>query len=916
MLLDAEIDLAKAAAPTGAPRGGAYTKREWSGTRWNYTYDKQPSGWQTVDKDAAEEFADRKQNAVKGIDADKTFDTALSKAKANPGEPATVRIPALDEDLTVTVTEVKGKSYIQLKDANGEVFGTKDKNGFKNQGQYDKYMIEASNTHVRFDTNGNPWLMVTPSVGKVDTASGELIPSQDKNRRWKVQYHPSVPTDQQKSDQDRAELGYAKSLEFAKERIDAKISNVGEPTIPFPEKPLSTMGSKDEGGSGITQDIETGSHSWTYNTEKNKRELDVTPAEKEKMISDLARDYWPVMEEQARKQVKMGGGFFGTTKDEKESWMGRMIGDRFPDSDERVDGKPIVVTPEPGSPAHTAISQAIDEWDPGTGVPLAGFAASKLTWAIKREADKFKDEISGTASGTVASESGGDVSRADITADPSSVREPTSSSFDFDKWHSQTEDIIDRLGPEHIKNKQKLEAAKQAARAALDDVANEPVASQQKVADRISELLLDMLDKSFVQEALIEKALLAYAYEDLAWKAMQILTKDKNVDPAHNYLQQDGDENLPRYYYQDQAGNYVRYTNAPTGHPDQSNYYGDAQIHPSEPTMDVAPEYFTPGGQKLSRCPDCEVEQVEWNQAYNRYDPQNLWAARWRSAAGDFRYSYIDADIRSMPKLQINQQNALTDVRMPVLRQGYNTMFNTSDRIKDQITGLALALLDQGRFRATELSTVCPMNVLVEGPLITIGTRRIYADHKVQAAISALMAQKQPDEPMFSIPLQKRDGKLEDGLYRRIGPHYLARVLDTQGISLIGMQTYHATLCFSREIQRALTNYDVSWETAKSNALLVTALEWGHDLRMEQDVMRVMQLIEQVLIDPLVVEALQSNAEEQGLIGMDTQALPPAMPPIPAVSMDLMGRTNDEQEFSDWVHSFPIHERAEPGEPI
>jgi hypothetical protein len=99
---------------------------------------------------------------------------------------------------------------------------------------------------------------------------------------------------------------------------------------------------------------------------------------------------------------------------------------------------------------------------------------------------------------------------------------------------------------------------------------------------------------------------------------------------------------------------------------------------------------------------------------------------------------------------------------------------------------------------------------------------------------------------------------------------------------------------------------------ALQHALMSVALEWGHDFMMEQDAPRVLQLIQAVLIDPVVVEVLEQNAHAQGMVGADpTQALPPAMIPIHAVSFNLLDRTPEEAEFSQWLHTHPIHNHAE-----
>jgi hypothetical protein len=339
--------------------------------------------------------------------------------------------------------------------------------------------------------------------------------------------------------------------------------------------------------------------------------------------------------------------------------------------------------------------------------------------------------------------------------------------------------------------------------------------------------------------------------------------------------------------------------------------YGEAEMYTTEPQFATNPEYYTPDGKKLTRCPDCDAAQVEWNQAYNRYDPQNLWVGRWMDPEnGSYRYTYVDSDIRDFPRLHVHQQNAITDVQIPALRTMVTQLYN-SDRLKDQMTAIALALLDQGRMRATELACLTPADVVIEGSLVSLGNRKIHADNKLLGALEVLKQNKAPDEPLFAVPQQKRDGEVDKTLQRRLGPNYFAAVLDQLGISLLGLQTYHGTLRFYQEMRRLLEHYQAPWDMAVNNALMSVALEWGHNFAQEMDVGYVMQLIQAVLIDPIVLDVLRRGAEEQGMIfELPTQELPTPTIPIPYVSMDVVDRNGEELEFSNWLHSVAVHEYA------
>ena len=398
------------------------------------------------------------------------------------------------------------------------------------------------------------------------------------------------------------------------------------------------------------------------------------------------------------------------------------------------------------------------------------------------------------------------------------------------------------------------------------------------------------------------QALLYIAYEDTFKAGTEFLQKYKNIDPDHTYSHTNGNQ----YWYEDSNQNLVQYTNAPPGHADLNPEVGDARLVPGQPSLDKNPEYFSPDGVKLSRAPDVISENVEWNSQYNRYDPQNLWIGRWRASdTGDYRYTYADRDIRGVPNLEVSRMNTLLDARLPYFRQYVSDLFN-SEYIKDQATALALALLDQGRLRVIDICTLAPEDVNVEGNIITLGNRKIYGDYAVQVALSVLKNNGNPGEPLFSIYKLQSDGNAGDRI--RLGPNYLSKVLENLGISLMSFQTYHGTFTFAREVARLVLGFGVSWEQAEQQAMLAVALEWGHDFTHEDDPVFVLDLIKSLLIDPVVYDVLKQNVE---LLGISGQAeAPPVSILIPSVSMDLVSRTKEEEDFSTWLHSYPIHEYA------
>jgi len=627
---------------------------------------------------------------------------------------------------------------------------------------------------------------------------------------------------------------------------------------------------------------------------RTKKVLDVSPQEREQMIESVARDFWPAIISTARRAVAKNELF---NKD-PERWTTAFIGDdvksgaggtfQLPDKTQFIDGKPGVVGLTPGSIVHGIISDAIDNYRPTVGGRPAYFA-SYLAGPMKKKGGggllhfgtqrpRVLDEFAAhakTGSDTAVGGSGGaynvaEQHAANVAAGKTSTPVGATSATPEEKRVPSPE------APEAPKPKPQV---------------------------------VQPMRRKKVEKSLEDEALFQIAYHDFVSKAVSALKS--GVDLSHTYSHMDGDPDHPSYYYTDPRGNLIRYTNAPDGHQDASSMCGSPALHPGEADAKKNSAYFTPDGRKMDRAFP-EGAFPEWNQTYNRYDPQNLWIARWpQPDTGDYQYAYIDSDIRSIPKLETNRLNTLYDVRLPVLRSYVVEQFH-SPNYKEQLTSIGLALLDQGCFRVHELAALTPNHIQVEGSMVYIGNRRIYADPQLQQAFLIIKRNKTPTEPLFCVPFMKEDGTPDPGLSRRLGPNYFARVLNLMGISLFSMQTYRATKTFSSEMQRLLTVYNLPWDQAMNSAVMTVALEWGHDLSQEMDIARVTQLILETLIDPVVVEVLHQKSQELGLgQGGQTGQVPPPTLLIPTVSMSLLGKTPDETEFSQWIHAYPAHSHAQ-----
>lgn len=391
----------------------------------------------------------------------------------------------------------------------------------------------------------------------------------------------------------------------------------------------------------------------------------------------------------------------------------------------------------------------------------------------------------------------------------------------------------------------------------------------------------------------------------MAYAISMIIQDDSHLRKAE-YSHKEGNDLSPKYYYKDDVGNYSKRGNAPKGHEDYDPLYGDAEDDGLTP--DTAPQFFTRDGRKLSRAPYTGAD-VQWNRNYHPKDTNNMWAGRWvNPVTGEHEYTYMDSDLRDGRMYKINRENSLTDNRLPHFRR-YVVALAKSTHQKDKTTAVILALLDQGRFRVRELMALRVGEVKLNREIVVIGKRKIHADPSLVEHLRVLTNNKDPQAPLFSVAPVDVSGGIDHNKSRRLGPHFVVNLLDELGVSAEALQTYHASQTYSMEIQRVLSSNNTSYNAAHHFALLEVASEMGHNLDHVDDFESAIYAIEQAAVDPIVVMAIKRTCEEMG-IGSDGGGTlqRPVFDAVPRVSMVLMDRTEDEEEFSYWLKTVPIHE--------
>jgi hypothetical protein len=193
------------------------------------------------------------------------------------------------------------------------------------------------------------------------------------------------------------------------------------------------------------------------------------------------------------------------------------------------------------------------------------------------------------------------------------------------------------------------------------------------------------------------------------------------------------------------------------------------------------------------------------------------------------------------------------------------------------------------------------------GSVYKVGNRFIYPDHKLRSMLQGLTQGRTPDEPLFAVPFSKKNGELDVDLLRRVGEHYLICTLDQLGLSFNGLQSYHATQTFSREVNRLIIESHVPWASAVEYGTFAVAQELGINVQEEVNMEHALTTIRELFIDPIVLALLEQNVGKLGISGTAPVVLPLPPPPVLYVAMNLTARTADEEVFSRWLHTFPTH---------
>ena len=318
----------------------------------------------------------------------------------------------------------------------------------------------------------------------------------------------------------------------------------------------------------------------------------------------------------------------------------------------------------------------------------------------------------------------------------------------------------------------------------------------------------------------------------------------------------------------------------------------------TKPYPDTNPEYFTPNKKQLFRAVPKNTKPI-WNPKYNGKDPQNMWAGKWfNHELGSDEYTYLHEDVSKNDKLHVHSKIASIAVRLKALRK-YTSSHINSDALKDRATALALMLVDQGSMDISEVVSLTPEDVIPKEPLVEIKGKLLYLDNTSIAVIVELLKIAQPSIPIFSIPRDSFNNR------RLLGQNYLIGTLTAIGVPYENLRMYQANHIFTKQTAKHLSDGQ-----AFDNAAMASASQTTRQMGITEgdgptDPEETYSFISG-FIDPLLLSHIETNASSMGIEteGMDIEDLGNHVPLIQANFSD---ETEDEKVFNQFLRTLDIH---------
>ena len=356
------------------------------------------------------------------------------------------------------------------------------------------------------------------------------------------------------------------------------------------------------------------------------------------------------------------------------------------------------------------------------------------------------------------------------------------------------------------------------------------------------------------------------------------------LDPNHEFAYV-GREFGPvlMYWYKDRAGNYWLYTNAPEGHPDHDALAGEPFFNSEQPVPSDMPEFFSPEGYKLNMAVEPGAD-FQFNESYNPEDRANCWYGVVTGQDGLARYAYLDGVVRENMYLFLQQQIRVVDAQLLKLRKFYASLFASTNQ-HDKLLAAALILMEQGFFTIEDLVSLKVKDLLIRSDHIVLGGKRLACDSAFMDFMAEISKGKDVESFLLAEPTFLGD-------QTPMTTTYLYSVMAFLNMSPKFLPYAKASMMFSQIVHKNM-ELGVPPETVEA----VADLELANSLFASPGVKH---FVNPQLRKTLLEKYEQGIAKSFGNVKGDSTGL---------ITLDstLHQLNSQEQEYSQWVHSMPLH---------
>lgn len=381
------------------------------------------------------------------------------------------------------------------------------------------------------------------------------------------------------------------------------------------------------------------------------------------------------------------------------------------------------------------------------------------------------------------------------------------------------------------------------------------------------------------------------------------------IDPSHEYVYKTGDHGLFQYWYRDLAGNYWEYTNAPEDSSDWDSMCGNAILVPDQPMPHTAMQFYTAEGLKRNIGVPDGVELTQ-NESYDPMSPTDVWYEFYSDPEGNGRFVYLDSDVKENLDLWVQSQLRIADAGIPAYRKYASDLF-LSSQPKDRTVGAVLMLLDQGVYDPEELIYASVEDLEFIDNTVRLMGRKFVCDPDFLDYLTELVATKDAGAPLFTTSTLFGEEPL--------GIRYLLSLLNSLKMNPRFLRHWHANHQFSRIVHR-LALAQVPPEEIEERAYneLARTLATSEDVKFLVDYKvrdTLLNNYEAMVSQSAGPQVPEDPSEGEEEAAPEDEAVEKSLNHVPTddfgvaqVWSDLTTRRADEREFSEWLHSEPLHE--------